>query len=357
MKNILILIIAGLSVMGCHKSDNEKAVLIKEEPVEVTAKTVAAAGNDTYEEFSAVVKAKDLAQISTRYTGYINEILFETGDKVRKGETVVKINATDLQAKLSQVEANIKEAGAMLKSAQTNYERFSKLYNSKSATLKEFEDVSTQYEMAKAKVEALNEAKSEIVSQFSYTNIKAPLTGTIVQKNMNEGDLATPGMPILSIESTGELELEARIPESRIGQVKEGDRVDIVIKSSGQVFKGQISELSLSALNTGGQYLAKVEILDSYEGLLSGMYAKLRMQMDSGSKSEVISVEKEALVKQGQLTGLYVITEDNKALLRWMRLGRDMGPEVEVLSGLKEGERYVASSSSKLYNGVPVISK
>ena len=136
----------------------------------------------------------------------------------------------------------------------------------------------------------------------------------------------------------------------------EGDPAEVLVKTLGRQLKGTVSELSTSARNTGGQYQATIRLEEGDPALRSGMYATLIFQRkaEAGTADTLLLIPTGALVHRGQLSGIYTVSQSNTALLRWLRLGRTYGDQVEVLAGLSPGEAYVVSADSKLYNGAPL---
>jgi RND family efflux transporter MFP subunit len=208
--------------------------------------------------------------------------------------------------------------------------------------------------MAKARLEAARQMKNEVNAQLSYANIRAPFSGVVTNKFINTGDMANPGMPLLEVESPGAYQVLAMVPESEITAIQKDSKVDVQLKSIGKLVSGKIIEVSTSAKNTGGQYMVKV-LLDaaSDTNILSGMYATVQFPIVQKT-STAIMIPKEALIYKGQLTGIYTVSQSNTALLRWLRLGRTVGDNVEVLSGLSADEEYIVSAEGKLYNGVKI---
>jgi RND family efflux transporter MFP subunit len=201
--------------------------------------------------------------------------------------------------------------------------------------------------------------RNEVMAQFSYSNITAPFSGTVINTFVKEGDMANPGMPLVSIEGASRLQVTAMVSESDISNVKNGMPVKINVKSLNKEVAGKVSEVSLSAKNTGGQYLVKV-ILDKMDKtILSGMFVNVQFQkakkeITSTVKSDIVLVPESALVRQGQLTGIYTVGDGNVAILRWLRIGKTFGSQVEILSGLSSDEQYIVSAEGKLFNGAKV---
>ena len=144
------------------------------------------------------------------------------------------------------------------------------------------------------------------------------------------------------------------VPESEISQIKNNTKVNVQIKSLKTSVQGEVTEVSTSAKNTGGQYLVKVNLDKSDAKLLSGMFATVQFPVEKTDNNDKVLIPISALVTKGELSGVYTISQTNTALLRWLRLGRTYGDKVEILSGLSADENYIISSEGKLYNGVKV---
>ncbi|WP_187240731.1 efflux RND transporter periplasmic adaptor subunit [Mesonia sp. HuA40] len=195
MKNILFSVglIIALLLTSCNK-EQSAAKTQQANPVAVNLFTLKKAQeNQPYIMVSGTVAADNAAQISTRHMGYVKAVYAKLGEKVKKGQSLIHISNTELSAQLAQVKAKQTEARAAFLNAQKDYERYTQLFKQNSATQKELDDMQTQYSMAQARLKAAQEMQNEIESQFAYTQIKAPFTGTITSKNVQVGDLAKPG--------------------------------------------------------------------------------------------------------------------------------------------------------------------
>ncbi len=149
------------------------------------------------------------------------------------------------------------------------------------------------------------------------------------------------------------------VSESDIAYVKQGMTVKVTVKSLNKEVTGKVSEISLSAKNTGGQYLVKVNLNHQDKSILSGMFVNVQFPVEKSettvtSSSDRVLIPTSALVKQGQLSGVYTVGNGNVAILRWLRLGKTFGNQVEVLSGLSANEAYIVSAEGKLFNGAKI---
>ncbi len=356
MKHLLTTMIFATLLFFASCSKEEKKHFVDNTPaIAVKINTISEDGNNPYLTVSGKIEAEKTAKLSTRMMGFITKVKARVGQKVKKGQLLVSINNADLRAKRAQVNAGISEATAAFENAKKDYNRFSALFQDNSASQKELDDVTAHYNMAKARLESAKQMKNEINSQFSYTNIKAPFSGVVTNKYVSAGDMANPGMPLLEVESPGNFQVIAMVPESEISQIKQGVKVRVLVKSLGQTIEGKVTEISSSAKNTGSQYLVKIRLKKTAQKILSGMFVAVQFPIEkTKATSNIVLVSTKALVHRGQLTGVYTISQNNTALLRWLRLGRKYENQVEVLAGLTADEKYIISSEGKLYNGAKI---
>lgn len=358
-RTILTLIITSFLITSCGNKEH-KTTSVKKTPIAVTINSVTTDNSNPFITVSGKIEASKSANISTRMMGFITKIKAKVGSKVRKGQLLVSINNTDLQAKLAQVNANITKAQVGVTNAEKDYNRFKALFVDQSASQKEVDDMTAHYEMAKAGLEAAKQMKNEVNAQFSYANLRAPFSGIITNKFVEVGDMANPGMPLLAIESPNNFDVTAMVPENEISKIKYDTKVTVFVKSMNETITGKVSEISTSALNTGGQYIVKISLEKTKIKILSGMFATVQFPVEKSAtptKSEKLMLPLSALVKKGSLKGIYTISEQNTAILRWLRLGKTYGDKIEVLSGLTTEEKYIVSSEGKLYNGATISVK
>ena len=350
---ILTLATASIFITSCG-SDDKKNIADNSPAIKVEVKQVEANYNSPFLSVSGKILAVNSADLSTRMMGYVTKVHVNVGDKVQKGQLLVSINNADLQAKSAQVNAGIAEATAAFNNAQKDYNRFKNLFSENSASQKEMDDMAANFEMAKARLEAANQMKKEVNAQFTYSNITAPFAGIITGKTIEDGNMANPGMPLISIETPGNFEVMAMVPETEISEIKQGVEVDVLVKSINKTIKGKVTEISTSAKNTGGQYLVKIALDKTDANILSGMFATVQFPIEKKDKSNMVLVPVEAIIYNGQLSGIYTVSQSNTAVLRWLRLGRTFGNQIEVLSGLSADEAYIVSSEGKLFNGAMI---
>lgn len=357
---LLVAVVAASVLNSCSGKKPEQNTVPKEKPVQVT---VATPGNNDISggiNASGQVEAIQSANISTRVMGYISKVQVKIGDHVKQGQLLFTVNSADIQAKRAQTDAMIAQTEAALQNAQKDYNRYTALYKQQSASAKELDNVLLQYNSAKANAKAARQMRNEVNAQLSYTNVTAPFTGIVTQKLLDAGSMATPGMPVVTIEQSGSLQVSASVGESGITAIKQGDEATMNIKSINKTITGKITQISQSSQSSGGQYLIKISIPDNEKkGIYSGMYVNVNIPVKEIAKTTAagennILVPIESIINKDQLTGLYTISSNHTALLRWVRLGKSFGNQVEVLSGLAKDERFIVHAEGRLYNGVAV---
>jgi RND family efflux transporter MFP subunit len=356
-KTITILTLSTFLFLSCGKE--KKEILNNEPAIAVKVSGISADTTGAFVTASGKIEAENSANVSTRMMGYVTKVNVKVGQKVSAGQLLVSINNTDLQAKKAQVDASILQATAGYNNAKKDYDRFVALFAQQSASQKELDDMTSRYEMAKAGLEGAKQMRNEVMAQFSYANITAPFSGEVTNTFVKEGDMANPGMPLVSIEGASHLQVTAMVSESDITAIKNGMKAKVLVKSTNEEIAGTVSEVSGSAKNTGGQYLVKINLNKTNAPVLSGMFVNVQFPVANKKQvettpSDKVIVPESALVKQGQLTGIYTIGSEKTAILRWLRIGKTFGNQVEVLSGLSANEQYIVSAEGKLYNGAKV---
>lgn len=353
----------GLLVLSsCSSKENDNRNIKADAPITVTLSTPS--GDEQLGiNISGQIEAAQSANISSRVMGYITMLKVKVGDHVNKGQLLATVSNQDILAKRAQTDAMIAEAQAALNSAQKDYDRFTTLYKQQSATAKELDNATFQYNSAKARLEAAKQMRNEANAMLGYTSLTAPFSGMVTQKLADAGSMANPGMPILTIEQSGSYQVSASVPENMISQVKQGTEAIVNIKAIDKTFKGTVTQINQSSQFSGGQYIIKVNIPEKEKtGLYAGMYANVSIPLKNKTEikptENVVLVPLSSIEHKDQLTGLYTISSNNTALLRWVRLGKTYGDKVEVLTGLEKNEPFILSADGKLYNGAPVrISK
>lgn len=348
ISGLLSLLFLAIVITGCGSEEQQKET---QSPLQVEALTASSSVAAEAYSFPARVESDNQANMSTIVMGTVTSVPVSVGEKVKKGDVLIRIKDDQILAQKSQLEANMVQAKANLENTEKNYNRIKNLYAEESATSKEMDDISTMYEIAKANKEALEARLNEVNEMLAYTTIRAPFEGIVARKFVAEGDMAAPGHPLIAVADPSSIKITANIPEKWIGQIEEGEEVSVTVASAG-IYN---AVASLSAVSQAGdpmsrQFAVEVAISDSEmtESLKTGMFAEISINLD---ESETIFIPKSSIVERGQLTGIFTLNDDQKAVLRWVRIGKSSGDKVEIISGLKVGEQYVSVAHQSIRQG------
>ncbi len=345
------LLLAVLLVSGCGRDAETNTAASRDVSCDTGAATreriprfVSATGS---------LQAEKTVHVSTRMMGWVRQIHVHEGQAVSKGDKLISIDDTDLRAKRSQARAGINEAKAVLANAQKMLERFEKLYADKSVSKQQLDDVLTGRDRAAAGLEMARAGLREVNVHLSYLDIVAPIDGILARKMIEEGDMANPGMPLVVVEQTSRMKVVAHLGEKDVSAVKVGDQVEVDVTSlPGAVFSVPLDNV-VPAANPGSRTYDIEAHIDNTDGKLrSGMFA--RMNLSVGERDAVL-VPAAAVIRRGQLTGVWIVDEQNLAHLRWVRLGHPIGNACEILSGITGDETVVLRSAMPLVEGDKVV--
>jgi HlyD family secretion protein len=347
-------------------------------------------------ELSGSIRPVEQATLSTRVMGRITALSLESGDRFRKGDVLASIDVMDInaqtgqaqlgvaqaqaevfrsQASLNQLESQKLEAQSALRLAQVTQSRMSRLQAEGAVSQSVLDDANTALEQARARVAqseagirqsqaaidqtqaAVSRAELSVISSdisASYGTIIAPFDGVVVQKMAYEGEMAAPGTPLLKVENPNKLELEISVPEENLRLVRVGQSVKVQFDAVNQTINGTIQQIVPAANAQSRSFLVKIPLNNSSK-LISGMFGRIALPL--GANRETLLVPTKALIQRGQLQGVYVVesTEEKAiAVLRWVKTGKPQNEQIEIVSGLKTGDRIITSNIIQLSDGQPV---
>ena len=325
------------------------------------------------------VQAGIRSNLSSKLLGTIEAIHVREGDLVKQGDTLVLIDQRQVNAGFRKAEAGLSEAKKGLAAAISNrdaaraseklalatYERYLNLKKDDSISAQEFDEVEARYGQAKAalgQADAMIEAATARIKQAEAglatarvnrkdAVITAPHDGIITGKMIDKGDLAKPGTPLLALETTRGFCVDVVMPETYIDYVQPRQKVSVKVPAlkTGPL-EGNVCTIVPSADPRSRSFIVKIN-LPIDRKVRSGLFARAEIPMGHTRK---LLIPQKGVVTRGQLTGLYLIDSESIARFRLIRLGKTFGDSVEVLSGLKGGDRYVVEPTPKLQDSVRV---
>jgi len=334
-----ILLAAGLSLglLGCGKK-HEPAGATSLPTATVRTQTVESKQRVATEEVVGTVRAKLRAVIEAKVSGKVAQMLVVPGQQVKAGELLAHIDALEVQARRDQ-------ALALKQQAEADLKRFASLLEQKILAQAEYDNA-----QAKARVAAAAVVEAETL--LGYTKVTAPFDGVITRKHADVGDLATPGKPLLEMEDSRTLRLEADVPEAVVGKVSLGDKLVVRVAALGTELEGAVSEIAPTADPGSRTFLVKLD-LPAAGGLRAGQFGRVAMPV---GETSALRVPVSAVVTRGQMELAFIVAE-GRANLRIVKMGRRIGSELEIISGFSAGEQIVIDGVAGLVDGQPVSFK
>jgi membrane fusion protein, multidrug efflux system len=363
----IVLIAAGLFAVGCGAGTDkmpQKVEVVQGLRVQkIQLQSVA----DELEAPGTVV-ALSTAQIAARTMGTVLRVEVREGDIVKQGQVLAQLDDRELSARRSAAQAAsqgstagvaratkaVAMAQAQADVMQKTYDRYTYLKEQKSVSPQEFDEIAAKQQAAQAGLEqakaglrqaeaGASQAESESRAAqdiASYARVAAPFNGRVIRRSVEPGSLVSPGMLLFVVEDTSRYQLEATLPAGVLRTVKKNAAARVQLDSLGaKSLAGKVAEVEAGADPTSHTLKARLD-LPKEAGAQSGMFG--RAFFSRGAKQSLV-VPNEALVARGQLRGLYVV--DGTGLMHWrvVTLGESIGNQVEVLSGLNDGEVVVVS--------------
>ncbi len=335
MKRTLFLL-AGLAVAagGCGPK-SERAQTPALPAASVRVQVIEAKKRIASEEVVGTVRAKLRSVIEAKISGRIEQMRVVPGQPVKAGELLAVVDAREVQARYDQ-------AVALRQQAEADLKRLTSLLEQKILSPAEFDTAQARARVAIAAV-------AEAETMLSYAKVTAPFAGVITRKHADVGDLASPGKPLLEMEDSTALRLEADVPEAVVGRLKLGDRLPVRISALEKDQEGVVSEIAPAADPNSRTFLVKLD-LPSTPGLRAGQFGRVAMPV---GETTALRVPASAVVQRGQLELVFVLV-DGRAQLRIVKTGKRLGTEVELVSGVTAGESLVVENAAGLADGQPL---
>ena len=364
MKKILILTLGAVVLAGCSSDRSTKAA----QPASAGALPTVVVRSQTLPntvEIAGTVRSAQSAQMAAQVMATVTRVFVHEGDRVKKGQLLLTLDARALGASFNQASAGVTAAReestaaqAELELAQSTLQRYQGLQEKNSVSPHEMDEVRSRFESARARrnraLAGVNEAESALQQTRTvagYAQIRAPFDGVVTARYVDEGTLAAPGAPLVTVEDPSSYRLEITVDESDIALVQPNAVVRVVIDSLGVgEITAHVARIVPAADPRSRSFLVKLD-LPRDPRLRSGLYG--RAQLARGTRNGLVA-PLTAVVDRGQVQGVYVVGPDRVASLRFVTTGGQSADHVELLSGVQPGERVVAAPGDRDLAGMRV---
>jgi RND family efflux transporter MFP subunit len=301
-------------------------------PFETTTAEMAQAPRERV--FDGTVEAINRATMSAQTSGRIAEVYFDVDDYVEAGEAIVRFTNTEQEAALASAEAALSEAIARQTQADEDFRRVEGLFNSGSSSKREYDQATAARDAAVARVAAARSAIATAEQQLEYTLVRAPYPGIVTERFVEVGESIAVGQPLMSGLSLESLRVVVDIPQDVAAMVREHQTAFILTDADRvPAAKLTIFPFADSMSNT---FTVRIELPPGQFDLYPGMFVKAAFVVGD---EERLLVASSALIRRSEVSGVYVVNDDNEVRFRQVRVGGVFGDRVEILAGLAEGER------------------
>lgn len=322
---------AGVGADGEKKKEETKI------PVEIAVaqrRTINAAVQGT-----ASLEADAEAQVVTKTSGVVLELLVEEGDKVSKGQVLARLDSDRQRLALQQTRSTLRKM-------ENDYQRQQELHERKLIGTEAFErskfDLDTQ------------KAASEMMElDLSYTEIRAPISGVVSRRFVKVGNLLTLNQPVFKIDDFDPLLAVMSVPERDMTRIAAGQPVQMLVDAlPGKVFTGQVARVAPTVEAGSGTFRVTAEFRDPEELLRSGMFGRLNLVYES--RSEVLTVPRAALLGEDEASAALFVIDGDKVKRQPVKLGYLGDGIAEIREGLADGAQVVTLGQAALREGTLV---
>lgn len=279
------------------------------------------------------VAARTVTQVAPKLSGRLLDITVRAGDTVKRGQILARIDASAAQARLGQTRAALAGAEAEAHRARADARRYEHLHEREAATRQDLEAARAAAGVAEARVAEARAAIREAESALQDTVLPAPFDSVVVQRLQEPGDMALPGVPVLALQQSQYLRVEAAIPAACANKIAIGSPLTARLAGPGEELRAVVEEIQPAADPQTHTVLVKAR-LPAGATAQPGAFAWLRQACGHAS---VLLAPAAAVARIGQLESVRLVI-DGATKLRHVRTGKRYGDAVEILSGLNEGD-------------------
>lgn len=338
-----------LSFSGCKKKETkapaEKVINVQVQPAEKRSLKPFVEAIGTLNPYEEVI-------ISAEVDGILKDVKVDEGSVVSRGQVLALIDDIDYNLDVKRADAALRQAEATLSNTKIEYQRKEALFKEQLVTQQQFDDVSTRLSLAEAEVERAKASLSLAREKLKKTKMHSPLAGIVKEKKVSPGDYVKNGTNLFVIIQTNPIKLNFTVTEKDVGKLKKGQ--DVLFKVDAfpdREFKGKLN-IIYPSLEEKTRTLQVESLVPNPNGILKpGLFAHVILY--TGAKKDAILVPITSLLYEGEKIKVFVI-EGDRAKEIHVKTGQKYGEMMEIVKGVKEGERVVVTGQQNLSEGVKV---
>ena len=284
-----------------------------------------------------VVEATRQSTVSAQISGRVKAIYFDVGDRVSKGQIILRIDEREANQALTGSKAQLSQAEAALQNARLNYERSKQLFEQKFISQAALDKAKSDYEMAKAQAEASEAGAEQSALAQSYTAVVAPYAGVVAARMVELGEMVTVGKPLMTGFDPSQLRVIANVPQDKLKDIGIRPSVTVEVPSLSRWIKAASVTIQPSADIRTHSTQVRVDLPPNQPNVYPGMFVRTHFVV---GKEKKLLIPNSAVVHRSEVVAVYVVDDKGMPHLRQVRLGESNEQnEIEVLAGLNAGER------------------
>jgi RND family efflux transporter MFP subunit len=331
----LFLIGAGM-IQSCKQKEQKQ---LKDEPPVVTVATINSSETEQSVSYSGSIVPDNTTTVSFAVPGTINSVGVNEGQRVSKGQFLASIDATEYEAALQIANANLDQS-------EDAFRRFDELYKKGSFPEKDYIDIKTKVAQAQAN-------KKINRKRIADSRLHSPSNGIITVKTAEVGGMAAPGVPAFTIVKTDMVYAQFSVPESEIGNFRQGMLVNVNIPTLQRNFTGKITIINPVADDVSKAFTLKVRLDNPGGVLMPGMITEVLAGVPV--KIKQVRVPLTAIVNNvDKIPNVYVVDKNGSARLTRVTVGKIAGDEVIITNGLEENQTIILAGQSNVKDGQKV---
>jgi len=332
---------------GCTKNETvkEEAPLVRTQKIQVN-------GGGQSSGYPGEVRGRYETQLAFQVSGKISKRNVELGSTVQAGDVLMEIDAKDIRQTVNITSAQMASAESQLNLAQSNLERYRKLFEQGAVSRAQLDQYENAYEVAAAALRQTAAQYNQGANQLGYSTLVADSSGVIAAINAEAGQVVSAGQVVLTLVKNGEREIEISIPENRVEDVRNAGKILVTFWALPDVqIEGQIREISPVADKITRTYKARISLANPPAGVNLGMTANVAVASSGGRQAVYIPLA--AIYQTGDTPGVWIVANDTVSL-RPVKVGAFGNGQIQVLEGLQDGDVVVTAGVQKLREGQKV---
>ena len=353
-KPTVLALTAALAILGYEDEPEEPEVI---RPV----RYVVVEGHDsaTQRTFSGVSKSGQESRLSFQVSGQVLEVPINVGDRVKKGDTVARMDPADYALQLQNAQAAAAQSRAQERNAKATYERTRALYENQNASRQDLDADRTGYESGRAGLESANQQIRLRQRQLGYTHLKAPEPGVIATVDIEVNEYVQAGELVATLLAGDQIEVSVSVPASVIRSVKKGAKATARFDSlDGKTFNGTVTEVGVSSAGGATTFPVTVRLSEGENQVRAGMTADVTFVFASTTEGPMYSLPISAVGEDREGRFVFMLQNEGDGLGTVHRspveVGDILSDGIEILSGIEPGNLVVTAGVSRIYDGLQV---